>query len=142
MQIVTSRSGIKQAEIVEGPTMTLVNRSIHQEEHQEEDGSTTLEWVATQYRFGAGEYSLVRAGILPDGASWDEELRRIERSALYDDADVGIAKAQDYISTGAEGWQGYLDAMRAYKMAVRQTVEQASFPAEVAYPEKPSMPDD
>lgn len=141
MQIVTTRSNEKLPSIVDGPTMTLVNRDIHQEEHKLEDGSKVLEWVATQYRFEAGEYALVRAGILPDGAEWDAELRRIERSAIYDDADVSIAKAQDYIAAGATGWQDYLDAMRAYKMEVRESVEQAGFPATVTYPDAPVMPE-
>ncbi len=141
MQIMTTRSTDKLPSIVDGPTMTLVNRDIRQEEHEMEDGTKATEWVATQYRFEAGEYSMVRAGILPDGAEWDAELRRIERSAIYDDADVSIAKAQDYIAAGAAGWQDYLDAMRAYKMEVRQTVEQKSFPAQVEYPLAPVMPE-
>lgn len=141
MQIVTTRSNEKMPSVVDGPTMTLVNRDIHQEEHEMEDGSKVLEWVATQYRFEAGEYALVRAGILPDGAEWDAELRRIERSAIYDDADVSIAKAQDYIAAGATGWQDYLDAMRAYKMEVRESVEQPGFPETVTYPDAPVMPE-
>lgn len=141
MQIVITRSTDKLPSIVDGPTMTLVNRDIHQEEHEMEDGTKVTEWVATQYRFEAGEYALVRAGILPDGAEWDAELRRIERSAIYDEADVSIAKAQDYIASGATGWQDYIDAMRAYKMEVRESVEQPGFPSSVTYPDAPVMPE-
>ncbi len=140
MQIVESRSTVKFPAMLVGPTVTLINRDIHQEEREMEDGSKITEWVATLYRLEDGEYDLVRAGILPDGATWDAELRRIERSALLDSADMNIAEAQDYIQAGESGWEAYLTAMRQYKMDVRATTEQAGFPLSVTYPSVPEKP--
>ncbi len=141
MQIVTARSTTALPSMMEGPTMTLINRNVHVETVVDETTKASHdEWVATQYRLPAGEYAMVRAGILPEGATWDAELRRIERSALLDDADRDIAEAQDYIQSGASGWEEYVTGMRSYKMAVRETVEQAGFPLSVTYPEVPSKP--
>lgn len=139
MQIVTTRSNSAIPAMMTGPTVTLVNRDIHVETVKDEQGERE-EWVATQYRLESGEYDLVRAGILPDGATWDSELRRIERSALLDDADTHIAEAQDYIQAGASGWEEYMAAIRQYKMDVRATTEQAGFPLVVAYPTVPEKP--
>ncbi len=139
MQIVTTRSNSMIPAMMTGPTVTLVNRDIHVETVKDEQGERE-EWVATQYRLESGEYDLVRAGILPDGATWDSELRRIERSALLDDADTHIAEAQDYIQAGESGWEEYMAAMRQYKMDVRATTEQAGFPLSVTYPTVPEKP--
>jgi len=140
MQITTARSTIPIPAMMTGPTVTLVNRDIHIETVKDEQGQEHDEWVATQYRMEGGEYALVRAGILPDGATWDAELRRIERSALLDSADTSIAEAQDYIQAGEQGWEAYLTAMRQYKMDVRATTEQAGFPLSVTYPTVPEKP--
>lgn len=140
MQIVTARSTCVIPAMMTGPTVTLVNRDIHIETIKDEQGQEHDEWVATQYRMDAGEYDMVRAGILPDGATWDAELRRIERSALLDSADTSIAEAQDYIQAGEQGWEAYLTAMRQYKMDVRATTKQVGFPVSVTYPTAPEKP--
>lgn len=138
MEITEARSGIKPPAMIAGPSVTLVNRDIRQETREDEKG-TIAEYVYTQYRFDEGEYESVRAGILPEGAAWDAELRRIERSAKLDEADMGIAEAEDNIATGSEGG-AYLQALREYKMAVRATIEQSGYPSVVEYPEIPANP--
>ncbi len=125
--------------MIAGPTITLVNCNIRQESRENEERAGTTEFVYTQYRFESGEYECIRAGILPDGAQWDAELRRIERSARLDEADVCIAEAEDHVATGASGG-AYLQALREYKMAVRTTVNQVEFPAAVEYPKLPENP--
>ena len=138
MQIVRSRSNEAQPSRIIGPTMILINRSQEVEIVKDETGESREEYVCTQYRMSPGEYELVRAGILPEGASWDEELRRIERSALLDAADIRIAEMEDHVATG-EGGGSVIQALREYKMAVRATVTQSGFPGSVEYPEIPKI---
>ena len=138
MQIVRSRSSEAQPSRIIGPTMILINRSQEVGIVKDETGESREEYVCTQYRMSPGEYELVRAGILPEGASWDEELRRIERSALLDAADIRIAEMEDHVATG-EGGESAIHALREYKMAVRATVDQPNFPESVEYPEVPSI---
>lgn len=138
MQIVRSRSNEAQPSRIIGPTMILINRDQELEIVKDETGESRQEYVCTQYRMSPGEYELIRAGILPSGASWDEELRRIERSALLDNADVLIAKAEDLVATG-QGDASVIQRIREYKMAVRATVTQPVFPESVEYPEAPKI---
>lgn len=138
MQIVRSRSNEAQPSRIIGPTMILINRGQEVEIVKDEAGESREEYVCTQYRMSPGEYELVRAGILPEGASWDEELRRIERSALLDAADIRIAEIEDLVATG-QGDASLVQRIREYKMAVRATVDQSSFPETVEYPEVPRI---
>ena len=138
MQIVRSRSNEVQPSRIIGPTMILIHRGQEVEIVKDEAGESREEYVCTQYRMSPGEYELIRAGILPSGASWDEELRRIERSALLDNADVLIAKAEDLVATG-QGDASVIQRIREYKMAVRATVNQTGFPTVVEYPEAPTI---
>ena len=138
MQIVRSRSNEAQPSRIIGPTMILINRGQEVEIVEDETGESREEYVYTQYRIPPGEYELIRAGILPQGASWDAELRRIERSALFDNADTLIAKAEDLVATG-QGDASLVQRIREYKMAVRATVDQPSFPETVEYPEVPRI---
>ena len=138
MEIVRSRSSNPQPSMIIGPTMILRNRDQEVGIVTDEKGESREEWVCTQYRMSPGEYELIRAGILPQGASWDAELRRIERSALLDNADVLIAKAEDLVATG-QGDASAIQRIREYKMAVRATVTQSGFPASVEYPEVPTI---
>lgn len=138
MQIVRSRSNEAQPSRIVGPTMILINKDQELETVQDPDGQSRQEYVCTQYRITPGEYELIRAGILPQGASWDAELRRIERSALLDNADTLIAKAEDLVATG-QGDASLVQRIREYKMAVRATVNQPSFPESVEYPEVPRI---
>ena len=138
METVRSRSSNPQPSMIIGPTMILRNRDQEVGIVTDEKGESREEWVCTQYRMSPGEYELIRAGILPQGASWDAELRRIERSALLDNADVLIAKAEDLVATG-QGDASAIQRIREYKMAVRATVTQSGFPASVEYPEVPTI---
>ena len=138
MKIVKSRSSIAQPSKIIGPTIILINRDQELETIQDPDGQTRQEYVYTQYRISPGEYELIRAGILPQDASWDAELRRIERSALLDNADTLIAKAEDLVATG-QGDASLVQKIREYKMAVRATVDKPGFPESVEYPEIPTI---
>ena len=138
MQIVRSRSNEAQPSRIIGPTMILINRDQELENVQGPEGQSRQEYVYTQYRISPGEYELVRAGLLPQGALWDAELRRIERSALLDNADTLIAKAEDLVATG-QGDASLVQRIREYKMAVRATIDQSSFPETVEYPEVPRI---
>lgn len=138
MQIMRSRSNEAQPPRIIGPTMILINRDQELEIVKDETGESRQEYVCTQYRISPGEYELIRAGILPQDASWDAELRRIERSALLDNADTLIAKAEDLVATG-QGDASLVQRIREYKMAVRATVDQPNFPESVEYPEVPRI---
>lgn len=138
MEKVKSRSNNVQPSKIVGPTIILINRDQEVETVQDPDGKTRQGYVYTQYRITPGEYELIRAGILPQGASWDAELRRIERSALLDNADMLIAKAEDLVATG-QGDASVVQRIREYKMAVRATVTQSGFPTVVEYPEVPTI---
>lgn len=123
--------------ILTGPTVTLYRRDIRQETTEGENGEPRTYYTYTEIRFERGEYELVRSGMLPPGVrEWTADLRRIERSALLDDADVLIAKAEDLMATG-QGDASAVQRIREYKMAVRATVDKPGFPESVEYPEIP-----
>lgn len=123
--------------ILTGPTVTLYRRDIRQETTEGENGEPRIYYTYTEIRFERGEYDLVRSGMLPPGVrEWTDDLRRIERSALLDNADVLIAKAEDLMATG-QGDASAVQRIREYKMAVRATVTQSGFPESVEYPEIP-----
>lgn len=125
--------------ILTGPTVTLYRRDIRQETTEGENGEPRTYYTYTEIRFERGEYELVRSGMLPPGVrEWTDDLRRIERSALLDNADVLIAKAEDLMATG-QGGASAVQRIREYKMAVRATATQPGFPASVEYPEPPTI---
>lgn len=125
--------------ILTGPTVTLYRRDIRQETTEGENGEPRIYYTYTEIRFERGEYDLVRSGMLPPGVrEWTDDLRRIERSALLDNADVLIAKAEDLMATG-RGDASAVQRIREYKMAVRATVTQSGFPKIVEYPEVPTI---
>ena len=125
--------------ILTGPTVTLYRRDIRQETTEGENGEPRTYYTYTEIRFERGEYELVRSGMLPPGVrEWTDNLRRIERSALLDNEDVLIAKAEDLMATG-QGDASAVQRIREYKMAVRATVTQSGFPASVEYPEFPTI---
>lgn len=125
--------------ILTGPTVTLYRRDIRQETTEGENGEPRTYYTYTEIRFERGEYELVRSGMLPPGVrEWTDDLRRIERSTLLDNADVLIAKAEDLMATG-QGDASSVQRIREYKMAVRATVTQSGFPASVEYPEVPTI---
>lgn len=135
----------KPAEIIQGPTLTLYRFDIQKGTQTDEETNETRDiYTYQEYAFPTGEYDAVRGGILPAGSEWTAELRRIQRSALLDEADKCIMEAQDYISvTSGEtktSWENYIASMRAYKMDVRNTVNKSGFPQTVSYPEMPEQP--
>ena len=146
MDEVTTTSFSRPVELVTGPTVTLYHRDIETSTEEDEKGNVQTVYTYRELRFPTGEYELVLAGTLPPGVDeWTADLRRIQRSALLDQADKLIAEANDNISYSddqetVDAWEAYRTAMRAYKMAVRQTVEQSGFPQTVVYPDLPTQP--
>ena len=146
MDEVTTTSLSRPVELVTGPTVTLYHRDIETSTEEDEKGNVQTVFTYRELRFPDGEYELVRAGMLPPGVTeWTEDLRRIQRSAILDEADKLINEANDNISYSevqktVDAWETYRTAMRTYKMAVRQTVDQAGFPQTVVYPDLPTQP--
>lgn len=142
MDAVTATSDTRPVELVTGPTMTLYRRDVTTSTEKDDKDVDRTVYTYRELRFPTGEYELVRAGMLPPGVTeWTEDLRRIQRSALLDQADKLISEAEDNIASGSPGqWQEYRDAMRSYKMAVRETASQQGFPQAVTYPEMPVQP--
>lgn len=147
MDEITASSAVRPVELVTGPTITLYRRDIETstvtDEETEEERTV---YTYRELRFPNGEYELVRAGMLPPGVTeWTADLRRIQRSAILDEADKLINEANDNISCTSAAktvtkWETYRTAVRKYKMDVRKTVSQEGFPAEVTYPEPPTQP--
>lgn len=147
MDEITASSEVRPVELVTGPTITLYRRDIETSTvtDEETEQERTI-YTYRELRFASGEYDLVRAGMLPPGIDkWTEDLRRIQRSAILDEADKLINEANDNISCSSvqktvDAWEDYRTAMRTYKMEVRETVNQETFPGSVTYPELPVQP--
>ncbi len=142
MEIRNSMSAVRPREWTEGPTGRIYAYGAERVQAENEDGVTEM-WSYTEIWFPRGEYELVRAGMLPPGVEeWTAELRRIERSALHDEADRRIAKAADMVEAGGgKEWTEYAAALRRWKMAVRATAAAGGFPQTVGYPEMPTAPE-
>ena len=146
MDEVTTTSFSRPVELVTGPTVTLYHRDIETSTEEDEKGNVQTVYTYRELRFPRGEYELVLAGTLPPGVDeWTADLRRIQRSALLDQADKLIAEANDNISYSddqsvVDAWEAYRSAVRTYKMQVRATVEAEGFPQAVTYPELPVQP--
>lgn len=124
-----------------GPTRTLYRYGAEKTSSKDENDDTVTVWNYMEIAFDAGEYELVRQGMLPSGASWTDELRRIERGALLSEADKYIQEGEDHVLTQKDSeWTDYVKAMREYKQAIRATVDDEGFPAAVEYPEMPEQP--
>lgn len=95
-------------------------------------------WEWDELRLTKAEVMLIRSGTLPAGLTWDADLRRIERSALLDHADVLLAEASDHADNPA--WQTYAAEVHAYKITVRASKELPGFPEAVVYPDLPVQP--
>lgn len=145
MEVRKASATDRPVELIQGPTMTLYRFDIQKgTQSDEESGESHDVYTYQEYAFPVGEYDAVRGGILPAGAEWTAELRRIERSEKLDRADKCIMEAQDYINTTSgetkTSWENYIADMRTYKMAVRNTASASSFPQTVSYPEMPEQP--
>lgn len=141
MQTRRSHAGERPVKLLTGPTLTLYRYNIAEETSESEDGTIKTSFGYDEIAFEPGEYETVRSGVVPDGGEWTDELRRIERSALLDDADRLIAEAQDNIAVSSgDAWTTYLQALRQYKMDVRATKDGTTFPQTVEYPELPVQP--
>lgn len=146
MDEVTASSEVRPVELVTGPTMTLYRRDVASSTEKDDKDVVKTVYTYREIRFPTGEYELVRAGMLPPGIEeWTADLRRIQRSAILDEADRLINEANDNISCSTvqktvDSWEAYRTAMRTYKMQVRDTVNQKGFPQTVTYPDIPAQP--
>lgn len=89
--------------------------------------------VCDQLWLPTGQYELLRNGSLPPGAvQWNDGMREIERSALYDIADRHISKytTDDPDTNKRNAWV-------EFKRQVRATPRQENYPQEVTYPALP-----
>lgn len=78
------------------------------------------------------DYENIRQGNLCGASEWTDALRSIERSALYDLADMYISKySTDEIDEDKK--QAWID----FKAEVRLTTSSSEYPLEVIYPEPP-----
>lgn len=144
MEIRTARGDVKPAETVVGPTLTLINRDARAETVADsESGTTRHEWVYTQYALESGEYEMIIAGSLPEGAEWDATLRDIERSGLHAETTNDTMQALRKLREGdtSTDWQAWLDALDAYNLAIEETKNQEGYPLKVTYPEYPKKPE-
>lgn len=128
MQIISdNHSTTRPVKILKGLNGSMYNTDIS--EYETEEGTA---YSFTTYLFDNQEYDMLSVGILPPGAEWDDKLREIERSFLYDEADKFIAKYTTDVQS---------DEMRdkwiAYKAAVRSTPTQSGYPSQVTYPSRP-----
>lgn len=147
MECMKASSSVQQPHKIVGTKDVLLycNEEIYDE--TDEQGETYTVYRYDFYRFTNAEYQNLKAGILPEGAVWDVELRRIERSGLLDEADIRINEANDYMATAetdeeAQAWETYRNNLRAYKMAVRDTVNRKKFPkGPFSYPDLPTPPE-
>ena len=139
MDEVTTTSFSRPVELVTGPTVTLYHRDIETSTEEDEKGNVQTVYTYRELRFPL-------AGTLPPGVDeWTADLRRIQRSALLDQADKLIAEANDNISYSddqsvVDAWEAYRTQVRAYKMQVRATVEAEGFPQQCTYPDLPVQP--
>lgn len=146
MDTIEVQSFVRPVELVTGPTVTLYHRDVETSIVENEEGESRTIYTYRELRFPHGEYELVLAGTLPPGVDeWTADLRRIQRSALLDQADKLIAEANDNISYSddqsvVDAWEAYRTQVRAYKMQVRATVEAEGFPQQCTYPELPVQP--
>lgn len=146
MDRMTAHSDTRPVELVTGPTVTLLRRDVTSSTETDDKGVETTLYTYTELRFPAGEYEAVRAGMLPPGVEeWTADLRRIQRGALLEEADRYIAEANDHITCSDDeavvgAWDAYRTAMRQYKMRIRDTINQETFPLEVSYPDIPAQP--
>lgn len=147
MEVRIATSDVRPVELVTGPTVTLYRRDIETSTETDEEGAERTVHRYRELCFPRGQYELVCAGMLPPGVTeWTEDLRRIQRRALLEEADRLIAEANDYIEAHDDGsaeqaaWGAYRTAVRAYKMGVRATVDAEGFPAVAEYPELPEQP--
>ena len=139
-------SAVIPDKIVKGPTCILVHSDPVETTMPGEDETEIQAWKFDTYRFTHSEYDNLKAnGALPAGATWDDILRGIERSGMYDWADTMIAKANDYIACGTEeqasAWETYRNELRTWKMAVRNTQTKKGYPKKVTYPGRPTTPE-
>lgn len=129
--ILNDRSSTRPITLLRSATSAVYRTNIRKETEIIDEREETV-YISDAYFFDGWEYDFVRNGILPSEAEWDDVLRSIERSALYDNADLYITKYTTDVadSDKAKAW---ID----YKGEVRATVNQEHYPTEVTYPDLP-----
>lgn len=129
--ILNDRSSTRPITLLRSATSAVYRTNIRKET-ETVDEREEIVYISDAYFFDGWEYDFVRNGILPSEAEWDDVLRSIERSALYDNADLYITKYTTDVAD-AEKAKEWID----YKGKVRATVNQENYPTEVTYPDLP-----
>ena len=97
------------------------------------EGEAVTEYVYKEIMMSINEYHNLQAGTLPISVpEWDDQLRAIERGALYDEADKMISKYSTDVPDSDKR-----TAWVQYKHLVRATQEAQGYPQTVTYPERP-----
>lgn len=129
--ILNDRSSTRPITLLRSATSAVYRTNIRKETEIIDEREETV-YISDAYFFDGWEYDFVRNGILPSEAQWDDVLRSIERSALYDNADLYITKYTTDVAD-TEKAKSWID----YKGKVRATVNQENYPTEVTYPNPP-----
>ena len=129
------------SECTVGTQYVVVTEDFELIERKDEQSNETV-FVGTTYVLTIDEYKAVCNGTF-DG-EYNSAFRRLERQALLTKADEMKAKANDYISSNINKslWEEYLAKIIEYKIQVRQTKNQETFPISVEYPTFPLTPSD
>jgi hypothetical protein len=122
-----------------GTQYAVVTEDFEPIERKNEQSNETI-FVGTTYVLTIDEYKAICNGTF--NGEYTSAFRRLERQALLTKADEMKAKANDYISSNIdkEMWEEYLARIIEYKIQVRQTKNQATFPTFVEYPTFPHSP--
>jgi hypothetical protein len=129
--ILNDRSSTRPITLLRSATSAVYRTNVRKETEIIDEREETV-YISDAYFFDGWEYDFVRNGILPSEAEWDDVLRSIERSALYDNADLYITKYTTDVAD-ADKAKAWID----YKGEVRATVNQDNYPTEVTYPDLP-----
>lgn len=71
-----------------------------------------------------------------------EDMVRMKRNSLINDADILLLKYQEQVTLGiVQENKDYYTALLQYKQALRDIPEQAGFPDDIEYPELPKYED-
>lgn len=135
------QSNVPPAEWTIGQTFARCCFDITQIDPEIEEGQEpyTL-YTFTSITMTPSEYADICEGRYT--GEYNASFRRKEREHLLTEADKMKEKANDYITANIQKtkWQTYLKDLVEYKIAVRDTVNQETFPLSVIYPALPEHP--
>lgn len=140
MEIVNGISDTKPIELVSGPTVTLYRCNVTCESAEDDNGVTRTTYLYTEYRFKPGEYERMLEGILPAGASWDENLHEKYRNTLHRKTDDLYSEAyrcrRVATDDAATAWDEYITALDNWNAKVSAMAKKMT----TKVPELPTKP--